>query len=61
MDTTYSDLILMIGGQVLFLYLLVMITLFGVNPITQHLPAGLSLTNTNTKPSSSSSSSSSSS
>lgn len=32
-DTTYSDLVLMIGGQVLFLFIMIVITVFGVDPI----------------------------
>ena len=32
-DTTYSDLLLMIGGQVLFLFIIIVITVFGVDPI----------------------------
>ena len=33
LDTTYSDLILMIGGQVLLLFILGVLTVFGVDPI----------------------------
>lgn len=36
-DTTYSDLILMIGGQVLTLFLLLLVTLFGTDPIASRL------------------------
>lgn len=36
-DTTYSDLALMIGGQFLFLFIIVMITVFGVDPISEPL------------------------
>ena len=50
-DTTYSDLVLMIGGQVLFLFILIVITVFGVDPIISPM--------TNAFSSSSSSSSSS--
>lgn len=36
-DTTYSDLLLMIGGQVLFLFIIVMIAVFGVKSISEPL------------------------
>lgn len=36
-DTTYSDLALMIGGQFLILFIIVLITLFGVDPISEPL------------------------
>ncbi len=44
-DTTYSDLILMIGGQVLTLFLLLLVTLFGTDPIASRLsfPSPVSL------------------
>lgn len=38
-DTTYSDLVLMVGGQLLFLFVLVMITVFGVKPLSDPLSA----------------------
>lgn len=41
-NTTYSDLILMIGGQLLILFILSMVTLFGVDAITLPLPASTS-------------------
>lgn len=34
-DTTYSNLVLMIGGQVLFLFITVIITVFGVSSISE--------------------------
>lgn len=36
-NTTYSDLVLMVGGQILFLYIIVMITVFGVTSISEPL------------------------
>jgi hypothetical protein len=36
-NTTYSDLALMIGGQILILLILAMIAFFGVDPITKPL------------------------
>lgn len=36
-DTTYSDLLLMIGGQFLFLYVVAMIAIFGVKSISEPL------------------------
>jgi hypothetical protein len=36
-DTTYSDLILMVGGQILLLFILIMITVFGVKSISEPL------------------------
>ncbi len=36
-NTTYSDLALMIGGQLLILFLLAMISYFGVDPISKPL------------------------
>lgn len=33
MDTTYSDLILMIGGQVLILFIIVIVSVFGTKPL----------------------------
>lgn len=36
-DTTYSDLVLMIGGQLLILFLILMITVFGVKPLSDPL------------------------
>ena len=33
-DTTYSDLVLMIGGQLLIIFIIVMITVFGVKSIS---------------------------
>ena len=36
-NTTYSDLLLLIGGQVLFLFVIVMITVFGVKSISEPL------------------------
>jgi hypothetical protein len=36
-NTTYSDLALMIGGQILIIVILVMIGIFGVNPIARPL------------------------
>jgi|LauGreDrversion4_2_1035121.scaffolds.fasta_scaffold49470_5 hypothetical protein len=33
MDTTYSDLILMIGGQLLILFILVIVSIFGTKPL----------------------------
>lgn len=36
-DTTYSDLALMIGGQFLILFIIIIITLFGVDPISEPL------------------------
>ena len=36
-DTTYSDLLLMIGGQFLFLYVVAMIAIFGVKSISDPL------------------------
>jgi hypothetical protein len=36
-DTTYSDLVLMVGGQLLILFLIAMITVFGVKPLSDPL------------------------
>lgn len=36
-DTTYSDLVLMVGGQFLILFLVVMVTVFGVKPLSDPL------------------------
>jgi hypothetical protein len=36
-DTTYSDLVLMVGGQLLILFLITMITVFGVKPLSDPL------------------------
>lgn len=36
-DTTYSDLALMIGGQLLILFIIIMITVFGMDPISEPL------------------------
>jgi hypothetical protein len=48
MDTTYSDLILMIGGQLLILFILVIVSIFGTKPLatlTNTFPAPTARTN----------------
>lgn len=37
MDTTYSDLLLMIGGQILLLFMIIVVVVFGVKPLSDPL------------------------